>query len=231
MDLGTRQIRTAGKGSGSIELTLPAELRDLVGVPCRVTLRDGSRPDIILRPDLARAQQAFAALWQPMTHALLAEGATPFPAAAFTFGLTPRSGQDAPYLCWRDGLVLAGPAPFEADAVCRTLGAFAQAMAPASGIAPALSAGFGAVCGTRLTGTEPEPEVQEACDIAALHLPEEHPPLTAAAHTLDHRFWTLAEPMLRAIAGLFAAFSADPANHARLRTTSRLGGTTGLDMD
>ena len=52
MDLGVRQIRSAGKGSGSIELTLPADLRDLVGLQCRIMLRDGSRPDIVLQPDL-----------------------------------------------------------------------------------------------------------------------------------------------------------------------------------
>ena len=74
MDLGVRHIRTAGKGSGSIELTLPAELRDLVGLPCRIVLRDGSRPDIVLQPDLQRALIAFATLWQAMARGLLRDG-------------------------------------------------------------------------------------------------------------------------------------------------------------
>lgn len=217
MDLGVRQIRTAGKGSGSIELTLPSELRDLVGVPCKVTLRDGNRPDIVLRPDLQRVHDALERLWQPMVQILLPDAPTPFPTAAFTYGLQPRSGGYGPYLCWRDGLALAGVEPYDASAVSRTLSAFAQAMAGDIGIAPALAPGFGAACGARLTGMVPDPVEQEACDLAARHLSAATPPLVQAHQALGDLFWQAAAPVLRAVSNLFTDFTADRVNHARLR--------------
>jgi hypothetical protein len=231
MDLGVRQIRTAGKGSGSIELTLPAELRDLVGLPCKVTLRDGSRPDIVLRPDLQRVHDALDRLWVAMALILLPDEPAAFPSTAFTFGMQPRPGGDGPYLCWRDGLALAGVEPYDAAAVSRTLAAFAQAMAEDIGIAPALASGFGAACGARLTGMVPDPLEQEACDLASLHLPPVTPPLTQAGHTLDETFWHLAAPVLDAVANLFTDFTTDPSNHARLRAAWRRGRAIELDGD
>jgi hypothetical protein len=223
MDLGVRQIRTAGKGSGSIELTLPSELRDLVGVPCKVTLRDGSRPDIVLRPDLQRVHDALDQLWRKMVQILLPGEPIPFPTTVFTFGLQPRSGGEGPYLCWRDGLALAGVEPYDANAVSRTLSAFAQAMAEDIGIAPTLASGFGAACGARVTGTVPDPMEQEACDLAALHLPPVTPPLTQAGQALDDTFWDLATPVLQAVSNLFTDFTTHPANHARLRAAWKRG--------
>ena len=118
MDLGVRQIRTSGKGSGSIELTLPAGLRDLVGLPCRVILRDGSRPDIVLQPDLRHALAAFKTVWHAMGAAVVPDDAktsimpVALPLGEFAFGLQPRAtGGEMPYLCWRDGLALAALGP------------------------------------------------------------------------------------------------------------------------
>jgi hypothetical protein len=232
MDLGVRQIRTAGKGSGSIELTLPAELRDLVGLPCKVTLRDGSRPDIVLRPDLGRVHDAFSALWHPMQAALMPEDPTAFPSSAFEFGLHPRAASaDVPFLCWRDGLLLAAYPPYEAAAVSRTVAAFAQAMAADLGLDPDLAIGFGTACGWRLAGAAPAADAQEACDLVALHLPRGRPPLAAAGGDLDAAFWALAAPALNATADLFAAWTADPARHAVLRAAWRRGRAIELNGD
>jgi hypothetical protein len=253
MDLGVRHIRTAGKGSGSIELTLPAELRDLVGLPCRIVLRDGSRPDIVLQPDLQRALIAFAALWQAMARGLLRDGVasaggeeTPkFPVAAFGFGLQPRSGaSDRPFLCWRDGLVLAGPAPHDPAAVSRTLAAFGHALSGPLHIAPALAAGFGAACGYLVCGVPAHADGQEACDLAAAALQSRfavnsHDALhESVGHESAHEsarhdgtpgdatsdaFWRYAGPLLAAAAELFVGWSADPAAHATLRAAWRRG--------
>jgi len=230
MDLGVRQIRTAGKGSGSIELTLPADLRDLVGLPCRITLRDGNRPDIVLQPDLQRAHRAFAMLWHAMADVLLTDD-TPFPLPDFTFGLHPRyGGNPAPFLSWRDGLALAGPPPHDAAAVSRTLATFGQVMAPLIDIDPALSAAFGAACGFLLTGAPPTPDAQQACDLVALHLADTRPPLGALDAT-GSPFWLLAEPVLAAAAGLFAAWTADPAGHATLCAAWRRGRSIEMSGD
>ncbi len=223
MDLGVRQIRTAGKGSGSIELTLPVELRDLVGLPCKVTLRDGSRPDIVLRPDLRRALDAFESLWRPMARSLLPHAPGVFPAARFTFGLQPRAGGEGPYLCWRDGLQLALGAAQDSEALARVFAAFAHAMACDIGIEPGFAGGFGVVCGLRLTGSVADYAEQEACDLAVRHLPPLLPPLAAAGGVVGAGFWTLADAVLEAAANLFVEVSSDPVNLARLRAAWRRG--------
>ena len=63
MELGTRNIRSAGHGSGSIEVTLPSPLRDMAGLPCRIALRDGLRPEIVLVPEMRPAREAMQRLW------------------------------------------------------------------------------------------------------------------------------------------------------------------------
>ena len=63
MYLGTRRVRSAGRASGSIEITLPPELAALEGVDCRILLRDGARPGIVLEPDLAPAVVIFTRVW------------------------------------------------------------------------------------------------------------------------------------------------------------------------
>ena len=247
MDLGVRQIRTAGKGSGSIELTLPAGLRDLVGVPCRIILRDGSRPDIVLQPDLRRAHQAFTKIWRSMAAALLpayddaSASSLSLPATlpldAFSFGLQQRADTgELPYLCWRDGLALSGAAPHDPAAVSRTVAALGHAVAGRLHIDPALAAGFGAACGYLVSGVAATPEGQEACDLTAdalrrgYHRVRADGPDTAGAAkpwasagdactagVLAATFWRRAAPLLAATAELFVAWTDDPSSHATLR--------------
>jgi hypothetical protein len=238
MDLGTRQIRTSGKGSGSVELTLPGELRRLVGLPCRILLHDGERPDIVLQPDLTRARQAFAQLWQALSQVLLG-GPAPnspellspdleFPAAAFVFGLLPRHGApDSPYLCWQDGLALAAGAA-EPEAVARSIAACAQKMAGELGITPALAAPFASVCGFAAIGTVAFPEWQLHCDIASAALashaawrPGEM--FVEAPDTRSPMFWVALKPPLCAVAELFAAWSLPGSAYPALRTAWRRG--------
>lgn len=236
MELGVRQIRTAGKGSGSIELTLPADLRDLVGLPCRIMLRDGSRPDIVLQPDLRRAHVAFHALWHAMAIAMLRDDTDipALPLAAFSFGLQPLHGsRDRPFLCWRDGLALADSPPHQPIAISRTLGAFGQAMATFLDIDPLLAAGFGAACGYLVADVVPHPDGQQACDLAADGL-RQHPDRptwlpgilaqsvnhdaadACAGGAMSDAFWRHAAPLLSAVADLFVAWTADPSEHALL---------------
>lgn len=231
MDLGVRHIRTAGKGSGSVELTLPTEFRDLVGLPCRITLRDGNRPDIVLQPDLRRAHAAFAELWAAMAAALLPQDTTApaLPLGAFSFGLQPQAGgNERPFLCWRDGLSLAAEPPHEPAAVGRTVAALAQAIAAYLPIASHLAASFGAVCGALAAGAVVAPDGQEAYDLAAAALPAV---VTEAADTADACasgvrspiFWQHTEPRLAGIADLFAQWTSDPDRYAALRAAWRRG--------
>jgi len=63
MYLGIRKIRSAGRNSGSIEITLPALMQVLEGISCRLAMRDGLRPEIVLQPDLSLAQDLLQELW------------------------------------------------------------------------------------------------------------------------------------------------------------------------
>jgi hypothetical protein len=231
MDFGSRHIRTAGRGSGSIEITLPTDLRDLVGLTCRVTLRDGARPDIVLQPDLQLAQAAFAALWRAMAAALARDGDVPaLPLTEFGFGLQPSvRGGDEPYLCWRDGLSLARGAPHDPIAISRTLAAFGHALAPDLRIAPNLAAGFGAVCGYLAAGVVPSADGWDARGIAASFLQTIRPgaPLSAAEAVGEGaygpEFWGLAAPFMSAAADVFLGWAADPSGHVSQRATWRRG--------
>lgn len=61
--VGSRNIRSAGRGSGSVEITLPVAFSALEGVSCQVELRDSLVPEILLRPNLGFLLSVFEALW------------------------------------------------------------------------------------------------------------------------------------------------------------------------
>jgi len=67
MQFRQRNIRSAGRDSGSVEFTLPVDLAILEGVACGVELRDGLMPEVVLRPDLGFLVPVFEAVWQRLT--------------------------------------------------------------------------------------------------------------------------------------------------------------------
>jgi hypothetical protein len=242
MELGARHIRTAGKGSGSIELTLPAALRDLVGLRCRIVLRDGSRPDIVLQPDLQAAQTAFETAWLGMASCLHATrscgGATlgpprAMPHSGFLYGLHPRAttGCGAPFLAWGDGIRLSAGDLADAACLSRVIAGFGQAMAPDLEIGDDLAAGFGAACSFLVTGVTPAPEWQEPCDVAAASLPDLGTPGQALRRLREAKsgsaqtpsLWAHAAPVLAAACGLFQFWTVNPGAHAALRAAWRRG--------
>ncbi len=64
------KIRSAGRTSGSIEITLPPVLQTFTGLGCRVVLRDGLQPEIVLQPDFADAWSYLQSLWDKLSLAL-----------------------------------------------------------------------------------------------------------------------------------------------------------------
>jgi len=108
MYLVTRRIRSAGRTSGSIEITLPAQLQVLEGVECRLMVRDGPRPEIVLQPDLSAAQSLLHALWQKLRLGLREIGEIgDFSLADFTVGLfPPRHWRERPPLAYADVLAV-----------------------------------------------------------------------------------------------------------------------------
>ncbi len=108
MNLGSRRIRSAGRTSGSVEVTLPAEMQALEGVECRLILRDGARPEIVLQPDVSLAEKVFAGLWERLRIAFAKIGEIgDFSLADFDVGLFPsRHWRDKPPLSYYDALVI-----------------------------------------------------------------------------------------------------------------------------
>jgi len=224
MELGVRQIRTAGKGSGSIELTLPSALRQLVGLPCRITLHDGERLDILLRPDLTAATAAFATIWRSLARVFardLAGAADHFPTGAFAFGLLPRRGlAGAPYLCWQDGLALSLGNPEQA-AIARSIAACATHLSGGLGISADLGDAFGAACGFLAGGRMMFAEWHAPCDIVASQMSscvwQPGAALANSSCVTSDQFWSQFTPGITACADLFAAWSLSGSAYPALR--------------
>jgi len=106
MDWDKRRIRSAGRTSGSVEITLPAEMQALEGVECRLVLRDGARPEIVLQPDVSVAEKVFAEVWERLRIAFAKIGDSgDFSLADFDVGLFPaRHWRDKPPLSYQDAL-------------------------------------------------------------------------------------------------------------------------------
>jgi hypothetical protein len=109
MYLGLRKIRSAGRTSGSIEITLPTDLHILEGVECRLVVRDGPNPEIILQPELSVAQRIFEELWRKLQLGYAEIGDIGhFASEEFSLALfPPRHWQTRPPLAYSDALVVA----------------------------------------------------------------------------------------------------------------------------
>ena len=106
MYLGIRGIRSAGRNSGSIEITLPAQLHVLEGIECRLSVRDGGQPEIVLQPNFAEALRFIKELWQKVRLGLGDIGdAGEFAATDYTLVLFPPDHwHERPPLVYADAL-------------------------------------------------------------------------------------------------------------------------------
>ncbi len=105
MYIGSRRVRSAGRASGSIEITLPPELTPLEGVPCNIIIRDGARPEIVLRPELSPSALIFARVWGRLRTLLALAGEIgEFPAADFDVSLLPPTSAPPLTSNWPDSL-------------------------------------------------------------------------------------------------------------------------------
>jgi len=158
MYLGTRRVRSAGRTSGSVEVTLPVQLSVLQGVACRLVVRDGARPELVLEPELGEAQSFFRDMWEKLALGLAkVDEIGDFTAAAFALTLfSPARAPARPPLTYADGLAalrervvlgVAGAAATELEAareaLARVLGAMGAAAGQRLGLTHALALAFG----------------------------------------------------------------------------------------
>jgi hypothetical protein len=167
MYLGTRRVRSAGRTSGSVEVTLPVQLSVLQGVECRLVIRDGARPELVLEPELGEAQAFFRDMWEKLALGLaLVDEIGDFTAGAFSLTLfSAARAPDRPPLTYADGLAalrervvlgVGGAAASELDtawdALARVLGALAAAAGQRLGLTSALALAFGDGLASVMTG-------------------------------------------------------------------------------
>lgn len=220
MYVGSRRIRSAGRTSGSVEVTLPPQLHSLLEIECRLLLRDGTHPEIVLQPDLSVAHGLLLRLWQQLRAGLAALGEIgDFDPGAFTLALLPpRHWQQRPPLAYADALlVLHGATGGEARDAMARLVAFMGIVAGARlGLGEALAPAFGDTVAYLVTGVAPLAGLECERGLTQSLVHEQAPP-AGAASPLDARVWAAAAPSLARAWEQFADWQATPALHAAAR--------------
>ena len=127
-NFGRRSIRSAGRSSGSVEVTLPVELAVLEGIACRLDLRDGLAPEIVLQPDLQTIMPVFEKLWDLLGLGLEQIGEIgDFSEGDYGFGLFRASKLGAmPGLAYADALLVHRSLVTNAEMPPHALDAFAR---------------------------------------------------------------------------------------------------------
>lgn len=219
-----RKVRSAGRTSGSVEITLPVEMQVLEGIECNIVLRDGIKPEIIVQPDLSVAQGLFIELWRMLRVGLEAAGdIADFSLSDFNVGLfPPRHWYDRPPLSYEDALSIQ--ACFDRDlpteqvqqsaALQRLIAFLAVDASYRLGVRGRLAVAFGDAIGYLVTGINGghRSEFEQA---AALDAFGEGEPLTASqieSLSIDDE-WQAAQDGLKRAYDLFVEWQERPGEY------------------
>jgi hypothetical protein len=222
MNRRSRKIRSSGRTSGSVEITLPTELHVLEGVNCRLMVRDGVRPEIILQPDLSRAHAVFEDLWSKLRLGLGESGEIgEFSLADYKLSLFPCNvWQLRPPLSYADALAASSECPGSpsdaAEALSRLLAGLAVGAAYRLGLAATLALAFGDAVAYLLTGVSPGLGTDFERGMAHLAFGENHPdaPLCLSS---DEGVWRWARPGLQRVYEEFSAWQQNPNEYESAR--------------
>lgn len=224
--LGSRRIRSAGRSSGSIEITLPVKLEVLAGVECRFVLRDGPRPEIVLRPDVSAVQAFLHDLWRKLRVGFRSIGEIgEFSPWDFTLALFPSDHpQRRPPLAYADGFVALqasdGADSRRAEALARLLGYMAVAIAERLGLEGSFAVRFGESLAYVMTGAPADlgEDLEHAMARRAFWGDAAAP---RAGLPLGDEVWQEATAGLRRIYEQFRAWQEEPEAYARARSRWR----------
>jgi hypothetical protein len=218
MVIGQRRIRSAGRRSGSIEVTLPAQLQALEGVECRLLLRDGPRPEIVLQPDLSVALGLFRRLWGLLRSGIAdPELIGDLDLAQFSMSLFPTAWQERPPLACADALAVLrspGAGASDPDALARLLAALAAVQGQHLGLDRHLAPAFGAAIASAMLGVATNFGADFEAGMARQQFVAAR--LEPGA-PLDPHTWQLARPVLLTILDQFQTWQAQPATYTAAR--------------
>lgn len=222
MNCSTRRIRSSGRTSGSIEITLPSELHILEGVSCRLIVRDGVRPEIVLQPDLSMAHAILKDLWEKLRLGLGEIGEiSEFSLADYRLSLFPSNHwQFRPPLSFADALSVSsrsGGSPGEtSNALSRLLAGLAISAACRLGLAEALALAFGDAVAYLITGVSPSLGTDFERSMAYLAFWENHV-MNPLGSPCDDRVWHQVRPKLRRVYEQFHAWQQHPDEYESAR--------------
>jgi len=223
MYLGTRKIRSAGRTSGSIEITLPPQLQVLEGVRCRLMVRDGSRAEIVLQPDLSAARALFDTLWRELGLGLgEIDELGDFSPADFTLAFfPPRHWQERPPLAYADALGVlrqrAGQEDREPGALTRLLAFLAVAAGYQLGLEGALAVAFGDAVAYLITGSSAGLGTDFERGMAHRTFWGEGRAQQPLGSPFDDQVWEQARPGFRRVYDQFRTWQENPEVYAAAR--------------
>ena len=236
MFLGTRRIRSAGRTSGSIEITLPSELQVLLGVDCHLTIRNGARPEIVLQPDLSVVQTIFQTLWDCVHLGLMEmDEIGEFNLSDFTLTLLPPSHwQDRPPLAYADGFLAAHlqqnnapPNGSHLGALTRVLASLTAVAAQRLGLDATLALAFGDAVPYCLFGTTAGLSAEFELGMAHRAFWKGEDQNLSAKPPFDPRTWRQLQPGLSRIYQQFHIWQVQPGSY----TTARENWHRALSME
>lgn len=220
----TRKVRSAGRSSGSVEITLPPELQALEGIDCRLVLRDGARPEIVIQPDISLASAVFAELWEQLRTAFRLIGDIgPFCMADFDVSyLPPRHWSERPPLSYRDALALHrarhAAAELDPSGYSYVITFLSVGAAYRLGLRDRYALVFGVIVGYLVSGIASGADTDFEQDVALQLLSAggtpEQPPLAALFH---QQRWEDAQEGFRRIFDQVAAWQQQPQRYEESR--------------
>lgn len=221
MFVGSRRIRSAGRTSGSVEVTLPPQLHSLLEIECRLLLRDGTHPEIVLQPDLSVAHAILLKIWRWLRAGLATIGEVgDFDPGSFTLALLPpRHWQQRPPLAYADALVVLnqGASAESRDALARLVAHMGIVAGSRMGLGEALAPAFGDTVAYLVTGVAPLAGLECERGLTQQIVQEHNPPEQLLASALDERVWATVASSLTLAWEQFSDWQSRPESHAAAR--------------
>lgn len=221
MFVGSRRIRSAGRTSGSVEVTLPPQLHSLLEIECRLLLRDGTHPEIVLQPDLSVAHALLLKLWKRVQVGLACIGEIgDFDPAAFTLALLPpRHWQQRPPLAYADALLVLnrGGEAEGGEPLARLVAYMSIVAGGRLGLDEGLAPVFGDAVAYLVTGVAPLAGLECERGLTRWLFQDHIAPERPASSPLDEGAWAEAVPGLIRAWEQFVEWQTMPDHHAVAR--------------